>query len=285
MIQAIEKIELPSSGPTSPEKHAEQEQQLRTVLGDYAMSLVNKGMSPAEAADYIEQIAPLIGEVYAWAQQNQFPDGSLPITVESGVQPAMAQAVILGVTFTVVVFIAVAEEMRKNGSNVSDAIQKVFSSGRGVIVKNDPDNPDQPKVEIGPTTPERGIGDNGGPPMDEDPENGGGNNQGPIYPAPLTAKEALDRLFKEKTILENVTGRGTRIESVPNGTQTQADNDFDKLALSDVRPIQTDYGPARMGTLPDGTTVLVRPSRDGRPTIEFQRDSGRTFREIRYGSK
>ncbi len=87
-----------------------------------------------------------------------------------------------------------------------------------------------------------------------------------------------------RTVLENVTTRGTNIERVPGGTRAQAEADFDALGLSNVRNIGTDR---RMGTLPDGTTVIVRPSRDGRPTVEFQRvtENGntRTTREIRYG--
>ena len=40
-----------------------------------------------------------------------------------------------------------------------------------------------------------------------------------------------------------------------------------------------------MGTLDDGSKVILRPSKDGRTTIGFQSSSGRTTEEIRYGEK
>jgi hypothetical protein len=101
----------------------------------------------------------------------------------------------------------------------------------------------------------------------------------------IVPKRTVDDIWgNNRTVVENVTTRGTSIERIPGGTRAQADADFDALKLSNVRTIGTDR---RMGTLADGTNVIVRPSRDGRPTIEFQRttDAGnvRTTREIRYG--
>ncbi|BBE09073.1 Uncharacterized protein MCB1EB_0912 [Mycoavidus cysteinexigens] len=98
-----------------------------------------------------------------------------------------------------------------------------------------------------------------------------------------TDERLVNKIFGgNRTSLENITSRGTKVESIPDGTRTTADADFDALGLSDIRAIDTNYGQGRVGNLPDGTTVIVRPSRDGRPTIEFQ-SSNRTIREIRYG--
>ena len=79
------------------------------------------------------------------------------------------------------------------------------------------------------------------------------------------------------------------ISEYPNGTKDDANRVFDNLPLSSVRAIQSGYGNwGRTGTLPDGTQVTVRPSQDGRPTIQIvdtNRPSGsRTVGEIRFGS-
>lgn len=59
-----------------------------------------------------------------------------------------------------------------------------------------------------------------------------------------------------------------------------ANGDFDKLPLTDVTDLPTLGG--RRGTMPDGSTAVVRPtSSDGRPSIEIQ--SGRNRIKIRYG--
>lgn len=68
------------------------------------------------------------------------------------------------------------------------------------------------------------------------------------------------------------------------GGFAQANRDFDRMNPSDVRSIQTPYGPGRRGTLPTGETVIVRPGSsgtNGRPTIEIQRN-GRKTDEYRY---
>lgn len=83
----------------------------------------------------------------------------------------------------------------------------------------------------------------------------------------------------------------TQIAEYPQGTQADAERAFDALPLSGVHPINSGtYGTwGRSGTLPDGTTVTVRPSQDGRPTIEVidrNRPGGpRKVNEIRFGSK
>ena len=101
----------------------------------------------------------------------------------------------------------------------------------------------------------------------------------------LTIENAdIDRVFGGRTIPETQTTRGTRIEVIPDGNREMAERDFDALNLTNVRPINTNYGSGGMGQLSDGSVVLVRPSRDGRPTIELQ-SGGRTRLEVRYGGK
>ena len=63
--------------------------------------------------------------------------------------------------------------------------------------------------------------------------------------------------------------RGTNQKSeYPNGMQADAERIFSNLPLKDVGPITSPWGNwGRSGELPDGTTVTVRPSRTGPPTI------------------
>jgi hypothetical protein len=80
------------------------------------------------------------------------------------------------------------------------------------------------------------------------------------------------------TTFDHTTKGNTDIRTKPGNAGT-ANGDFDALNPTGV----TDYGNGRrVGTLPDGRTVVVRPSDDGRPTIEIQR-GGRPRIKIRYG--
>ena len=102
--------------------------------------------------------------------------------------------------------------------------------------------------------------------------------------------QVRDPMTGRNAILENVTSRNMRVYEIPNGTWATANSDFDAMNLSNVQPIQSTYGVGgRMGTTENGLTVLVRPSQDGRPTIQVQRtqDNGkiRTVTEVRYGTK
>lgn len=62
------------------------------------------------------------------------------------------------------------------------------------------------------------------------------------------------------------------------------------MDLDNEQTHQGSRGEVRTGTLPDGSRVTVRPSADGRPTIEITelKPNGRPVRggsrEIRYGS-
>lgn len=75
--------------------------------------------------------------------------------------------------------------------------------------------------------------------------------------------------------------RGPTDQREKDGDIDTANNDFNNLGLSDVRDIP---GIGRVGTLPDGRTVIIRPtSSDGRPTIEIQ--DGRSRTKVRYGGQ
>jgi hypothetical protein len=93
--------------------------------------------------------------------------------------------------------------------------------------------------------------------------------------------------------LPTITNSGgtNQISEYPNGTRADADRVFDSLPLSNVRTTTSPSvdGSVRIGTLPDGTTVTVRPSRTGPPTIEIvdrnRPDGGKAVvQEIRFGS-
>jgi hypothetical protein len=77
--------------------------------------------------------------------------------------------------------------------------------------------------------------------------------------------------------------KGKTTQYISQGSYDQAVKDFDSLKPSNVKDINTNYGPAKTGTLPDGRTVTVRPgSTDGRPTLEIRGSNGRGI-EVRYG--
>ena len=86
-------------------------------------------------------------------------------------------------------------------------------------------------------------------------------------------------------------GGGTnQVSQYPNGTRADAERVFDSLPLSNVGPVSSNVGDwGRTGSLPDGTTVTVPPSKTGPPTIEIvdrNRPNGgkRVVQEIRFGS-
>lgn len=75
------------------------------------------------------------------------------------------------------------------------------------------------------------------------------------------------------------TGR-SRLYERPGGID-EANKDLDNLSPSDVKDINNNRVTRRVGTLPDGRTVIVRDgSSDGRPTLEVQ--SGKNKIKFRY---
>ncbi|WP_205231277.1 hypothetical protein [Azospira oryzae] len=91
-----------------------------------------------------------------------------------------------------------------------------------------------------------------------------------------------------QVVTEGVTSRKVVIQSVPSGTSQMALDDFNAMGVKNVRVISTDKGEVRIGSLPDGTTIKLRPSNDGglnRPTIEIVGSNGRKIKEVRYGNK
>ncbi len=88
-------------------------------------------------------------------------------------------------------------------------------------------------------------------------------------------------------ILEDATpGRVTKGKTdlyEKQGDYNQAVDEFDSLNPTDVKNINSAYGPGKTGKLEDGRTITARPgSSDGRPTLEIRYPSGRGM-EIRYG--
>jgi len=68
------------------------------------------------------------------------------------------------------------------------------------------------------------------------------------------------------------------------GGYDAANDDFDSLSPSNVRPLPNKGG-GRIGTLPDGRTIIVRPnSTEGHPTLEIQggKNGGKGKTKIRY---
>ncbi|WP_185968428.1 hypothetical protein [Paracoccus sp. M683] len=96
-----------------------------------------------------------------------------------------------------------------------------------------------------------------------------------------SCKKSREELEKEANVSQTTKGK-TRHGSKPGG-MSRADRDFDDLGPQNVKPINTQYGPGRTGTLSDGTKVTVRPgSSDGRPTLEMRNPGNGRGTEIRY---
>ena len=77
--------------------------------------------------------------------------------------------------------------------------------------------------------------------------------------------------------------KGKTTQYTKPGTYKGAIKEFDSLNPKNIKKVNTKYGAGRIGILPDGRKVIVRPgSSDGRPTLEIRESNGRGV-EIRYG--
>ncbi|MBC1488048.1 pre-toxin TG domain-containing protein [Listeria immobilis] len=92
--------------------------------------------------------------------------------------------------------------------------------------------------------------------------------------------ESVDDLLsgaKETTSKKGVTRNYEK-----TGGWNQASKDFDNMELSDVKNIDTKYGPGKVGKMKDGTVVSLRPgSNTGGTTVEI-RISSKKIIKIRY---
>ena len=62
----------------------------------------------------------------------------------------------------------------------------------------------------------------------------------------------------------------------------QFSKDFESLNPTNVKDIQTKYGPGKVGSISDGTTVVARPgSTTGGPTLEIKISKNKVYK-IRY---
>ena len=112
------------------------------------------------------------------------------------------------------------------------------------------------------------------------------------------AEEVVDEVYKEESgakTVEDILGESepgkesdTTEQYVNPGDFEDANNDFDDLQPTGVRDLG---GGKRIGTLPGGRTVMVRPTSSnnrhnegGFPTLEIQEDGKKTIK-IRYTKK
>lgn len=81
---------------------------------------------------------------------------------------------------------------------------------------------------------------------------------------------------------ETTNGKGVARNFESTGGFDQTIRDFDALNPIDVKEIQTQYGPGKVGKLSDGTTVVARPgSTTGGATLEIRVSNSKVYK-IRY---
>ena len=109
----------------------------------------------------------------------------------------------------------------------------------------------------------------------------------PANPPPNKPDDDFQRILDE--LLEDATpGRKTKGKSQQwekPGDINKAMDEFNKFNPDNVRDINTQYGPGKSGTLPDGSSINVRPGSSfdpNSPTIEIIRPNGIRIK-IRYG--
>ncbi len=85
--------------------------------------------------------------------------------------------------------------------------------------------------------------------------------------------DSLPETTKRKGVARNFESTGGFDQTI---------KDFDSLNPIDVREIQTQYGPGKVGKLSDGTTVVARPgSTTGGATLEIRVSNSKVYK-IRY---
>ena len=95
-----------------------------------------------------------------------------------------------------------------------------------------------------------------------------------------SGKTTIDDLLKGLDETTNGKGVARNFESIGGYDQTL--KDFDALNPSNVKDIQTKYGPGKVGTLSDGTKVVARQgSTTGGPTLEIKVSNSKVYK-IRY---
>lgn len=81
---------------------------------------------------------------------------------------------------------------------------------------------------------------------------------------------------------ETTNGKGIARNFEPSGGFKRTLKDFDSLNPLEVKTIQTQYGPGKVGILSDGTIVVARPgSTTGGATLEIRVSNSKVFK-IRY---
>lgn len=81
---------------------------------------------------------------------------------------------------------------------------------------------------------------------------------------------------------ETTNRKGVARNFDKSGGFEQTLKDFEGLSLTNVKPIQTQYGPGKVGTLSDGSTIIARPgSKTDGPTLEVQVSNTKVYK-FRY---
>ena len=85
-----------------------------------------------------------------------------------------------------------------------------------------------------------------------------------------------------KGLDETTNGKGVARNFESSGGYEQTLKDFDSLNPTNVKEIQTKYGPGKVGELSDGTKVVARQgSTTGGATLEIKVSNSKVFK-IRY---
>ena len=82
--------------------------------------------------------------------------------------------------------------------------------------------------------------------------------------------------------------KGSTTQREKDGDYRDAEKDFDDLKLNDVKEIGTQYGIGKVGTLPDGRTVSIRPGSSNEnqdSTLQISEKGNPEKTKIRYKGK